>query len=105
MLFTEREPFVHSGAQSDVSAWNKAGNSFGTKLWQRSHVVGWKSTSSNTRRRLRRVLERNRDISPTNAVYSAGLELFIPNGMFHVRGNRPGSRSDLVDHPRCDDLP
>src|SRR5205814_6777560 len=53
MLFTEREPFVHSGAQSDDSAWNKAGTSFGTKLWQRSHVVGWKSTSSNTRRWLR----------------------------------------------------
>src|SRR6266571_3725482 len=66
MLFTEREPFVHSGAQSDDSAWNKAGTSFGTKLWQRSHVVGWKSTSSNTRRRLRRVLERNRDFARTN---------------------------------------
>src|SRR5207247_7961626 len=64
MLFTEREPFVHSGAQSDDSAWNKSGTSFGTKLWQRSHVVGWKSTSSNIRRRLRRVLERNRDVSP-----------------------------------------
>src|SRR5437660_9054229 len=63
MLFTEREPFVHSGAQSDDSAWNKAGTSFGTKLWQRSHVVGWKSTSSNTRRWLRRVPERNRDLS------------------------------------------
>src|SRR5436190_20548673 len=65
MLFTEREPFVHSGAQSDDSAWNKAGTSFGTKLWQRSHVVGWKSTSSNTRRWLRRVPERNRDLTPT----------------------------------------
>jgi len=53
MPFAEREPFVHSGVQSDVSAWNKAGTSFGTKLWRRSHVVGWRSTSSNTRRRLR----------------------------------------------------
>jgi hypothetical protein len=51
---SEREPFVHSGVQSDVSAWNKAGTSFETKLWQRSHVAGWRSTSSNTRRRLRR---------------------------------------------------
>src|SRR6266496_6116504 len=64
MLFTEQEPFVHSGVQSANSAWNKAGTRFGTKLWQRSHVIGWKSTSSNTRRRLRRVLERNRDLSP-----------------------------------------
>src|SRR6266436_6628870 len=54
MLFAEREPFVHSGVQSDDSAWNKAGTSFGTKLWQRSRVVGWRSTSSSTRRRLRR---------------------------------------------------
>src|SRR5712692_6925327 len=53
MPFTEREPFVLSGVQSDDSAWNKAGSSFGTKLWRRSHVVGWRSTSSNTRRRLR----------------------------------------------------
>src|SRR6266446_9751034 len=54
MPFAEREPFVHSGVQSDDLAWNKGGTSFGTKLWQRSHVVGWRSTSSNTRRRLRR---------------------------------------------------
>jgi len=54
MPFTEREPFVLSGVQSDDSAWNKAGTSFGTKLWQRSHVVDWRRTSSNTRRRLRR---------------------------------------------------
>src|SRR5712691_1857903 len=69
MPFAEREPFVHSGVQSDDLAWNKAGTSFGTKLWQRSHVVGWRSTSSNTRRRLAPtcewVLKRNGDLSLT----------------------------------------
>jgi len=77
MPFAEREPFVHSGVQSDDLAWNKAGTSFGTKLWQRSHVAGWRSTSSNTHRRLAPtwewVLKRNRDVSTTVRRRKAGV--------------------------------
>src|SRR5467141_3557869 len=68
MPFAEREPFVHSGVRSDDLAWNKPGTSFGMKLWQRSHVAGWRSTSSNTHRGLAPtwewVLKHNGDVTP-----------------------------------------
>ena len=54
MPFTERVRFVRSGVQLDSLGWNKAGISSGMRHWQRSHVAGWRSTSSNTRRGLAR---------------------------------------------------